>query len=71
MNLNRYYTAGLLLGLSIGIIAFTHGTRTARTTLDLAPEPLPQHQLDRNASQQNTNAGQLAKSPADGLSTGP
>jgi hypothetical protein len=41
MRFPIYYFTGLILGLSIGIAAFTYGTRTARTTLDLAPQPLP------------------------------
>jgi hypothetical protein len=39
MRFAIYYFAGLILGLSIGIAAFTYGT--ARSTLDLAPQPLP------------------------------
>jgi hypothetical protein len=66
MNFDRYLTAGVMLGLSIGIAAFTHGTRTARTTLDLAPQPLPQHQL-RQVDQHSTPSSH----PASGLLTGP
>jgi hypothetical protein len=66
MNLDRYLTAGLLFGLFTGIVAFTHGSRTARTTLDLAPEPLPQHQL-HSAGQHST----LPTTPASGLGVGP
>jgi len=66
MNFDRYLTAGLILGLSIGIAAFTHGTRTARTTLDLAPQSLPQHLL--HSAGQHT---ELTLKPASGLDVGP
>ena len=63
MNFDRYLTAGLMLGLLTGIAAFTYGTRTARATLDRAPQPLPQHQLHQ--------VGHHTLKPASGLLTGP
>ncbi|ADF42495.1 hypothetical protein S-CBS3_gp37 [Synechococcus phage S-CBS3] len=66
MNFDRCLTAGLLLGLFTGIVAFTHGTRTARTTPHLAPQPLPQHRL-HSAGQQS----ELTTIPASGLDVGP
>ena len=66
MKLSPYHLTGLILGLSIGIAAFTHGTRTARTTLDLAPQPLPQHQL--HPAGQHT---ELTLKPSSGLDVGP
>jgi hypothetical protein len=66
MNLDRYLTAGLLLGLFTGIVAFTHGTRTASTPLDLAPQSLPQHDLPSSQ-----NHSQLTNSHSSGLGVGP
>jgi hypothetical protein len=66
MNFDRYLTAGLLLGLFTGIIAFDHGTRTASTHPYLAPQSLPQHRL-HSAGQQS----ELTTIPASGLGVGP
>jgi hypothetical protein len=69
MNFDRLFTAGLLLGLFTGIVAFTYGTRTARTTLDLAPQSLPEHQL--YSAGQHSELTLLPAVPSTGLRIGP